>query len=63
MDVCPNCHAQYSLDTECVDQEEWFGDSYYNYCRGTCACCGKTYRWTEIYRFSEVIDIEEVTED
>ena len=62
MDECPNCHAKYSLDVECINQEEWFGDSYYNDCQGTCDCCGKTYRWTEVYRFSEVIDLEEVTD-
>lgn len=62
MNECPNCHAQYSFDTECFDQE-WYGDSYHDHCQGTCNCCHKTYRWTDVYKFSETIDIEEVTED
>ena len=61
MHRCPNCHAQGSIDAEYIDQD-WSGDSYYDYCRGTCSCCGKTYKWTEVYRFSETIDIEEVTD-
>ena len=62
MNECPNCHAQHSFDTECFDTE-WFGNNYYDYCQGTCNCCGKTYRWTDVYKFSETINIEEVTDN
>ena len=62
MNECPNCHANDSFNAECFD-EEFFGNSYYTYVTGTCTCCGKTYRWTEVYKFSETIDIEEVTDN
>ena len=63
MNECPNCHAQHSFeDVECFDQE-WFGDSYYDYCQGTCNCCGKIYRWSEVYTFNKIVDIEEVTDN
>ena len=61
MNECPNCHAKYSFDTECLNQE-WFDNSYYDYCHGTCECCGKTYKWTEKYQFVEILDIEELTD-
>ncbi len=63
MHECPNCHATRPgpFDTDLLNQE-WYDNSYYDYCIGRCRYCGKTYRWTEVFKFTEVRDIEEVTD-
>ena len=56
--ICPNCGREFysheTLDTE------WFHNKYYDYMIGDCPNCGKRYRWTEVYKFDRVEDVEEV---
>ena len=58
---CPICLTEVrAIDTF---DTEYFGDSYYDNVTGTCPTCGKTWRWTEVYKFAHVIDVQEVISD
>lgn len=56
---CPHCDEPLE-NIEAIDTQFW-GNTYYDFCVGECPHCGKQFRWTEVYEFTEVRDIEEVT--
>jgi hypothetical protein len=56
---CPNC--DYDLDG-IGDRYGFEGDYSWMTMIGTCPICGRTYRWEEIYAFSRIQNLEEVTE-
>ena len=62
MKECPNCHIKHPFDIDLLNQE-WYDNSYHDYCLGICRYCHKMYRWTEVYKFSEITDFEEVTDN
>ena len=57
---CPHCNEPLE-NVETTDTDYWWGHTYYDFCVGECPHCGKQFRWTEVYEFTEVRDIEEVT--
>ena len=58
---CQNC-GTYIYDAELKDSN-WHSKVYYDFMIGQCPKCGKCYSWTEVYKFSNVEDIEEVQPD
>lgn len=59
--TCPNCKNEVEIvdtvDTEC------FGNFYYDIVEGVCHTCGKLWRWTEVFSFDHVENIEEIEEN
>lgn len=58
---CPVCgsfvHATDILES---NLDEW---AHYNKVKGTCPCCGNSFKWMEIYTFERCEDIELIEED
>ena len=58
---CPNCksivRAEETYDTE------WTENRYYDCVEGTCPICDKIWRWTEVYVFDHIEDVEELNEN
>lgn len=55
---CPDCGG---VIFRFQNYNEGFeNDNFYVDCYGECQDCGKAYRWTDIYRYDETTDIEEV---
>ena len=56
---CPHCGGM--LETEIMDNE-WYDESYIDNMMGKCSVCHKIYQWSEIYRFTDIEDFQEITE-
>ena len=57
--TCPNC-GEYIQNTEAIDSE-FYNNAYYDYVVGICDKCRKTYRWTEVFTFNRIEEIQEET--
>ena len=61
MNTCPNCKTLIT-ESHLIDNE-WSDGVYYDCVEATCPCCGKKYRWCEVYTFSRIEGMEEITEE
>ena len=57
--ICPNCGTELEQD-ECYDTHSE-GDFIANYMIGHCPSCEKEFQWVEVYDYTGVDEIEEVT--
>lgn len=58
---CPNCGAKLeNTDSITLDYDN---GKYFDRLCGECLNCGKRYTWTEVFKFSHIINIEEDKED
>lgn len=57
---CPKCDRPMQFETI---ETEFDGDTYYDYNYGFCNHCNKGWKWTSIYRFFGIMEIEEVNPD
>lgn len=57
--ICPNCGAELEPE-ECYDTC-FETDFIVNFIVGECPCCEKRFQWAEVYEYTGVEEIEEVT--
>ena len=55
---CPNC-GDFVRAVDTLDSQ-WCYNRYYDSVEGACPTCGKMWRWTEVYTFAHVIDVQEI---
>lgn len=55
---CPNCYEW--ISDAYTHEEEYYDLTYYSTMIGTCSKCGKKYKWTEVFTFDDIIEVEEM---
>ena len=56
---CPECGCTDVFGIEEIDSTYEDGSQFESTWRGQCARCGTYYRWTEVYLFDRVQNVEE----